>query len=597
MFETANPGAETLALLGQLPLAFRGGEVVGLFGLAGGEQFDIVSAVGGLAGRHTIRLEGVQTTITSPADAISRGIVLVPADRETEGLVSGQSALESVMLPWYSAPGFRSWWITDSTGLDVYEKARSDFNISGPSHDAEISQFSGGNRQKHLLARWTHPKRPRILLLAQPTQGVDVGAKVDIVRVIRRAAAEGVTVLVASAESDEIASMCDRAYVIVHGKHSELPRSADFDERLLAEAAVARRHTHELVSHNPGSHRAMTSTRLKLFLARNGIFMALIALIALFGVLNPNFLSVTSGVNILMQATELAIIALPLAFLIMSGTIDLSVGSVASLAAVTGGMIMSETGSALLGIAGGLATGAVVGAINGVLISYLGLNSFVVTLGALSVWGGMALLLTGGKTITRTELPEDFRSIGTASVGPIPIQIIILIVLVVLAWYLLNRTQFGKQVLAIGGNRRAARLMGVRVARTQFVLFLGSGFLAAFAGLMLTAKVQSASPTIGTGMELNALTVVLLGGVAFEGGLGRISGVVAGLLFFRVLNNGLIFMQASPFLQTVLVGLTLIVAVALDSTIQRVIRSSWAQLGRKAAQQRRQPPTESVSES
>ena len=98
-------------------------------------------------------------------------------------------------------------------------------------------------------------------------------------------------------------------------------------------------------------------------------------------------------------------------------------------------------------------------------------------------------------------------------------------------------------------------------------------------------------------MELNALTVVLLGGVAFEGGLGRISGVVAGLLFFRVLNNGLIFMQASPFLQTVLVGLTLIVAVALDSTIQRVIRSSWAQLGRKAAQQRRQPPTESVSES
>lgn len=341
----------------------------------------------------------------------------------------------------------------------------------------------------------------------------------------------------------------------------------------------------------------MTSTRLKLFLARNGIFMALIALIALFGVLNPNFLSVTSGVNILMQATELAIIALPLAFLIMSGTIDLSVGSVASLAAVTGGMIMSETGSALLGIAGGLATGAVVGAINGVLISYLGLNSFVVTLGALSVWGGMALLLTGGKTITRTELPEDFRSIGTASVGPIPIQIIILIVLVVLAWYLLNRTQFGKQVLAIGGNRRAARLMGVRVARTQFVLFLGSGFLAAFAGLMLTAKVQSASPTIGTGMELNALTVVLLGGVAFEGGLGRISGVVAGLLFFRVLNNGLIFMQASPFLQTVLVGLTLIVAVALDSTIQRVIRSSWAQLGRKAAQQRRQPPTESVSES
>lgn len=327
----------------------------------------------------------------------------------------------------------------------------------------------------------------------------------------------------------------------------------------------------------------MTSTRIKLFLARNGIFIALIALVALFGSLNPNFLSPTSGVNILLQATELAIIAVPLAFLIMSGTIDLSVGSVASLAAVSGGLVMAQTGSSLLGILGGLAIGIIAGAINGLLISYLGLNSFVVTLGALSVWGGMALLLTGGKTIARSDLPEDFRAIGTATVGPIPLQIVILITLVIAGWYLLNRTQFGKQVLAIGGNRKAARLMGVRVARTQFVLFMGSGLMAAFAGLMLTAKVQSASPTIGTGMELNALTVVLLGGVAFEGGIGRISGVVAGLLFFRVLNNGLIFLQASPFLQTVLVGLTLIVAVGLDSTIQKVIKSSWAQLGKRAA--------------
>lgn len=152
---------------------------------------------------------------------------------------------------------------------------------------------------------------------------------------------------------------------------------------------------------------------------------------------------------------------------------------------------------------------------------------------------------------------------------------------------MLNRTQFGKQVLAVGGNRRAARLMGVRVARTQFLLFAVSGLFAAFAGIMLAAKVQSASPTIGVGMELNALTVVLLGGVAFEGGIGRISNVVAGLLFFRVLNNGLIFLQASPFLQTVLIGVTLIVAVALDSTIQRIIRSSWAQQGRKSTRAQR----------
>lgn len=328
----------------------------------------------------------------------------------------------------------------------------------------------------------------------------------------------------------------------------------------------------------------MNSTRMKVFLARNGIFIALVVLIAFFGILNPNFLTPASGLNVLLQATELAIIALPLAFLIMSGTIDLSVGSVASFAGVTAGTVMASTGSTSLGILMGLAAGLVAGALNGVLVAYLGLNSFVVTLGALSLWGGLALLVTGGKTVSRSSLPEDFRAIGAATLGPVPIQLVILFLLIVAGWYVLNRTQFGRQILAIGGNRRAARLMGVRVARTQFILFLVSGLFAAFAGIMLAAKVQSASPSIGTGMELNALTVVLLGGVAFEGGIGRISNVVAGLLFFRVLNNGLIFLQASPFLQTVLVGVTLIVAVALDSTIQRVIRSSWAQLGRRSAQ-------------
>lgn len=329
----------------------------------------------------------------------------------------------------------------------------------------------------------------------------------------------------------------------------------------------------------------MNSTRAKLFLAKNGIFIALIALIVLFGILNPSFLTLTSGMNVLMQATELAIIALPLGFLIMSGTIDLSVGSVASLAGVSAGLAMASTGSTALGILVGLGVGLAAGALNGLLIAYLGLNSFVVTLGGLSIWGGLALLVTSGKTVTRSSLPDDFRAIGTAGLGPIPVQIVILVLLIVAGWYVLNRTQFGKQVLAIGGNRRAARLMGVRVARTQFILFAVSGLFAAFAGIMLAAKVQSASPTIGTGMELNALTVVLLGGVAFEGGIGRISNVVAGLLFFRVLNNGLIFLQASPFLQTVLIGVMLIVAVGLDSTIQRVIRSSWAQLGRRSTAQ------------
>ena len=326
----------------------------------------------------------------------------------------------------------------------------------------------------------------------------------------------------------------------------------------------------------------MNTERLKIFAAKNGIFLALVILVAIFSILRPNFFSFANGQSILLQAAELGLIAIPAAFLIMSGCIDLSVGSIASVSAITGGLVMSSSGSALTGILVAVATGVAAGALNGFLVSYLRLNSFVVTLGALSVWGGLALLLSDGRTIPRAELPDAFRAIGTLKLGPIPIQIVALVVVVALGWYVLNHTKFGKEVKAIGGNERAARLMGVNVKRSRFLLYVATGGFAALAGLLLSAKVQSANPNIGAGLELEVLTVVLLGGVAFEGGVGRISGVVAGLLFFRVLRAGLVFMQASPFLQTILVGATLIIAVGLDSSVQRIIRNSWARLGKKA---------------
>lgn len=235
VFEAGDIGEVCLKIPSWPELAARRGEVVGLFGMAAGEQFQLLSALGGQSGRFTYSINDRTLSVTSPADAIVAGVFLVPADRETEGLSHGQTALENVMLPWYSTPWWRGLWVTQRSGLDVYEKARADLGITGPDYRTAVSSFSGGNRQKHLLARWIYPHPPTILLLAQPTQGVDVGAKVDIVRVVRAAAASGVTVLVASAESDEIASMCDRSYVIVADQLGEVPRSDQFDEALLAE--------------------------------------------------------------------------------------------------------------------------------------------------------------------------------------------------------------------------------------------------------------------------------------------------------------------------------------------------------------------------
>lgn len=214
-------------------LAFREGEVVGLFGMAAGAQYSVVESLFGLRGRARFRM-GNDVDVASPRAALRRGIHLVPGDRERDGMVSGLSAAENVFLPWYRKTPGRGWWIGSRSTRGPYDRARAALNILGPDSSATIDQFSGGNRQKHLLARWMFVHEPQVLLLAQPTQGVDVGAKADIVRAVRELASAGTSVVVVSAESDEIASLCDRAYVLLETEIVEVPRTPSFDERLLA---------------------------------------------------------------------------------------------------------------------------------------------------------------------------------------------------------------------------------------------------------------------------------------------------------------------------------------------------------------------------
>ena len=234
-FTHVEPGREVVSLA--TPggtVSARAGEVVGLFGMAGGEQFELAAQLAGAArAPRPYRLDGAEVRFATPAQAIRRGVFFVPPDRDTEGLVASETALDNVMLPWHASGPSRGWWVSGRSGAETYARARRALDIRGPSADAEISQFSGGNRQKHLLARWLYPAEPTLLILSQPTQGVDVGAKLDIVEAARDAAARGAAVLVASSESDEIASMCDRAYTVLGDRLVTVPRSPSFNADLL----------------------------------------------------------------------------------------------------------------------------------------------------------------------------------------------------------------------------------------------------------------------------------------------------------------------------------------------------------------------------
>lgn len=313
--------------------------------------------------------------------------------------------------------------------------------------------------------------------------------------------------------------------------------------------------------------------RAQYFLARNGTLIGLFVLILIFYSLNERFLSFNNARNIGEAVSALGVVAVPLALLVISGAVDLSIGSVASLAGITAATVMVATGSTLLGIGAGLGVGLVAGIINGVLVSYFRLNPIVVTLGALSVWGGLALQMNGGKTVA--GLPESFVNLGLIRVFGIPLEILILVAVIIYGVLVLNKMPYGRVLFAIGGNRKAAFLMGIPIERAQFLMFVQVGLASSLAGLMLASKLAAATPITGAGLEISALTVVLLGGVAFTGGMGRISGVIAGLFFVGVLRNGLVVTGTSQFLQQVLLGLTLVVAVAIDDTIRRFAQREW----------------------
>lgn len=230
-------GPIILRCSGPLELTFRQGEIVGLFGMAAGGQFAILESIFGW--RHRLVAEDLSYTLDgadfaprSPGAAIAAGVFMSPADRESDGLLFTLTARENTLLPWLRTLS-RAGYIGARTGAEQYETARAAMKMIGPSGAAPMGAFSGGNKQKHLLSRWMFVTQPRVLLLNQPTQGVDIGAKNDIVRALRGLADAGVAIIVASSESDEIARMCTRAYTIYSDRAAEVFRSADMEEELL----------------------------------------------------------------------------------------------------------------------------------------------------------------------------------------------------------------------------------------------------------------------------------------------------------------------------------------------------------------------------
>jgi ribose transport system permease protein len=303
---------------------------------------------------------------------------------------------------------------------------------------------------------------------------------------------------------------------------------------------------------------------------RVGILVVLVALVALMVVIAPNFATVDNLLNIARSISINAILAAGLTFVILTAGIDLSVGSIVAVSGVAGVLTAMSGAPSFVAVLVGILAGAAAGLINGLLVAYLSLAAFIVTLGTMTLLRGLAYTLTDGQPIVSTTL--NFRDIGNGYIAGIPAPVVVMAVVYLVAWFLLERTRYGRHIYAVGGNPEAARLAGVNVRRVVTSVYILGGACAGLAGVIFAARVVSAQPTAGTGYELDAIAAVVLGGTSLMGGRGRIYGTLIGSIILGVLSTGLILMNVQFFTQLLIKGFVIILAVAIDSLKQRPLR-------------------------
>lgn len=303
------------------------------------------------------------------------------------------------------------------------------------------------------------------------------------------------------------------------------------------------------------------------FLQVAGILPILVLICLLFSALSPNFLTPGNIVNIFRQASVNIVLATGMTFVILTGGIDLSVGSILAVSAVASLIVSLIPGLGWAAILAGLLTGLALGLLNGALIALLDVPPFIVTLGSLTALRGGAFLIANGTTVFNRDL--NFAWIGNTYLGPFPWLVVIALLTVLASWFVLRQTVLGVQIYAVGGNERAARLTGIKVNRVLLFVYGVSGLLAGLAGIMSASRLYSATGTLGQGYELDAIAAVILGGTSFTGGIGTIGGTLLGALIIAVLNNGLTLLNMSYFWQLVVKGLVIIVAVIIDRLRRR----------------------------
>ena len=303
---------------------------------------------------------------------------------------------------------------------------------------------------------------------------------------------------------------------------------------------------------------------VKAIMKKSGSLIGLIVLFVVIACLNSSFIDPGNLKNLLRQVSINALISFGMTFVILTGGIDLSVGSILALSSALMGSFIVGGLDPILGIVFACLIGAALGAVNGLVITYGKVAPFIATLATMTIFRGMTLVYTNGNPISGLTENEAFLNFGQGYFLELPVPAVMMLIMFGILYFILHKTPLGRKTYAVGGNEKVSYIAGIKINRIKIFAYTVTGMLCGMAGAILTSRLNSAQPTAGTGYELDAIAAVVLGGTSLSGGKGRIVGTLVGALIIGTLNNGLNILNVSSFYQQVVKGIVILLAVLMD---------------------------------
>ncbi|MBX6370987.1 MAG: ATP-binding cassette domain-containing protein [Acidothermus sp.] len=542
------------------------GEIVGLFGIVGNGQSEILRALAGIGpSRGTVVINGERCSARRRRQLCA----FIPPDRKAEGVFNGLSVRENVTLAALGRIESRG-LVSRRQEREALLEVMSVLAIRAPSTDAPIEALSGGNQQKAVFARALLAK-PAMLVADEPTQGVDVGARAEIYQLLRQLADEGVLVVVASSDAKEIEGLCDTVMVISRGSVIDVLRGDDVTEERIVTSAL-RATGHAATSSARG--RASGATRLRRFLEGDyaPVFVLSLAIVVLGAVVfgrNHRFLEPFNLTSLLMSLAALGFIAAGQTAVLMTGGIDLSVGPLAGFVVVVGSFFLTEgfsVGSVILGFVLMVVAAAGTGLVNGGLIRGARFTPVAATLGTYIALQGLGFLLRsspGGYIASSITGPIKH------TVGAVPVVFIVLLVLTIVMELALRGSRIGMVLRGVGSDIESTRRLGVRVGATVVSAYVFGSLLVLLGGVVLLAQLGVGDASQGVGYTLSSISAVVLGGTSLLGGRGTFVGSLLGAALIVEMLNSTVFLNLSQTWQYLFQGLVILVAAAVYSQARR----------------------------